>query len=137
MDYIVNRYLSNEEKYIREEVFVKEQGFEEEFDSLEESSYHLLISLDNKIIGCSRFYEIEPNIYKIGRIAILKEYRKKNLGTKMLEYAFNYLKSLNCHTLIVHSQLQAKEFYSKLGFKEHGDIFYEENHPHIEMIKKL
>ena len=62
---------------------------------------------------------------------------KKNLGTKMLEYAFNYLKSLNWHTLIVHSQLQAKEFYSKLGFKEHGDIFYEENHPHIEMIKKL
>ena len=50
MEYIVNRYLSNEEKYIREEVFVKEQGFEEEFDSLEESSYHLLISLDNKII---------------------------------------------------------------------------------------
>ena len=137
MEFIVNKYLSNEERYIREEVFVKEQGFNEEFDSLEETSYHLLISLDNKIVGCSRFYEIEPFTYKIGRIAILKEYRKKNLGSKMLEYAFSYLKFLKCKKLIVHSQTHAMEFYEKLGFQKQGDIFYEENHPHIKMIKIL
>ena len=137
MCYIVNNYLSKEERYIREEVFIKEQGFVNEIDDLENSSYHLLYKYNNKVVGCARFYELEPNIYKIGRIAILKEYRNLKLGSKMMKCAFDYLKSINCHTLIVYSQVHAKGFYSKLGFIEEGDIFYEENHPHIQMIKYL
>ena len=38
----VLNYLSEEERFIREEVFCKEQGFINEIDDLENSSFHLL-----------------------------------------------------------------------------------------------
>jgi hypothetical protein len=41
----VLNYLSEEERFIREEVFCKEQGFVNEIDDLEDSSFHLLYYL--------------------------------------------------------------------------------------------
>ena len=65
-------YLSLEERFVREEVFVKEQGFVNEFDGLEDFSLHLLYYLDDKVVGVCRFYELEKDVYKIGRIDVLK-----------------------------------------------------------------
>lgn len=137
MNYIVNKYLCNEERLIRKKVFIIEQGINNEFDDLEDSSYHLLYKYNNVYVGCCRFYKVDNNIYKIGRIAILKEYRKLKLGRKMMESAFEYLNHLGCKTLIVFAQIHAKGFYSKLGFIEEGKSFLEENIPHIKMIKEL
>ncbi len=48
-----------------------------------------------------------------------------------------YVKSIKGESVILHSQMQAKEFYKKQGFKEYGDIEYEEDCPHIWMKLKL
>ena len=76
----VLNYLSEEERFIREEVFCKEQGFVNEVDDLEDSSFHLLYYFNDLVIGVCRFYELEKDIYIIGRIAVLKEYRNKGIG---------------------------------------------------------
>ena len=130
-------YLSLEERFVREEVFVKEQGFVNEIDDLEDSSLHLLYYLDNKVIGVCRFYELEKDVYKIGRIAVLKEYRKNKIGSKIVNEAINYIKKLNAKKIYIYSKLQACGFYEKLGFIKEGDIFFEENHPHVKFYLDL
>ena len=36
--------------------------------------------------------------------------------------------------LILHSQVQVKEFYKKLGFKVEGSEFLEDNILHVKMV---
>lgn len=133
----VLNYLSEEERFIREEVFCKEQGFVNEIDDLEDSSFHLLYYFNDLVIGVCRFYELEKDIYKIGRIAVLKEYRNKGIGRKIVNSAISYIKELKAKKIYIYSQLHAVGFYEKLGFIVEGDIFYEEDHPHIKVYLDL
>ena len=133
----VLNYLSEEERFIREEVFCKEQGFVNEIDDLEDSSFHLLYYFDDLVIGVCRFYELEKDIYKIGRIAVLKEYRNKGIGREIVNSAISYIKELKAKKIYIYSQLHAVGFYEKLGFIVEADIFYEENHPHKKVYLDL
>lgn len=133
----VLNYLSIEERKIREEVFCKEQGFINEIDDLEDSSFHLLYYIDDEVIGVCRFYELEKDVYKIGRIAVLKEYRKYGYGRKIVNSAIDYIKELKAKKIYIYAQLHAVGFYEKLGFKVEGDIFYEEDHPHKKVYLNL
>ena len=129
--------LSEEERFIREEVFCKEQGFVNEIDDLEDSSFHLLYYFNDLVIGVCRFYELEKDIYKIGRIAVLKEFRNKGIGREIVNSAISYIKELKAKKIYIYSQLHAVGFYEKLGFIVEGDIFYEEDHPHKKVYLDL
>ena len=133
----VLNYLSEEERFIREEVFCKEQGFVNEIDDLEDSSFHLLYYFNDLVIGVCRFYELEKDIYKIGRIAVLKEYRNKGIGREIVNSAISYIKELKAKKIYIYSQLHAVGFYEKLGFIVESDIFYEEDHPHKKVYLDL
>ena len=45
-------------------------------------------------------------------------------------------KDLNVEKIYLHSQMDSKNFYQQLGFFQHGEIFFEADKPHIEMILK-
>ena len=108
-----------------------------EVQDLEDSSFHLLYYFNDLLIGVCRFYELEKDVYKIGRIAVLKEYRNKGLGKEIVNSAINYIKELKAKKIYIYSQLHAVGFYEKLGFKVEGDIFYEEDHPHKKVYLDL
>ena len=58
-------------KRIREEVFMKEQGFQDEFDSLDAISRHAVIEVDGIPAGTCRFYQGEtPSTWVIGRLIV-------------------------------------------------------------------
>lgn len=77
--------LPLEAKKIREDVFVKEQGFNEEFDIIDKTAKHILISENNiPVATCRIFYSKEQNSYIIGRIAVCKQYRGKNMVSDCL-----------------------------------------------------
>ena len=77
--------LNKDEIYIRKTVFVKEQGFKEEFDNIDYISTHVLAYLNSIPVGCGRFYfDKTKNQYFIGRLAILKQYRKEGMGSKII-----------------------------------------------------
>lgn len=85
--------LPLEAKKIREDVFVKEQGFNEEFDIIDKTAKHILISENNiPVATCRIFYSKERNSYIIGRIAVCKQYRGKKYGVRLLEYAEREIK---------------------------------------------
>ncbi len=130
------KILPEEAINIRTKVFVEEQGFKEEFDTIDKIAEHLILFVDDNPIGTCRYYKKDDSYY-FGRLAILKEYRNKNYGSLLLKEAINNLKKENAHKVILNSQLSAKDFYIKHGFLQEGEVFYEEGCPHIKMYFKL
>ena len=128
--------LSEYSREIREEVFVKEQHFKEEFDTIDNIATHMVLFLDNVAIGTGRFYK-EKKDYHIGRIAVLKEYRAKGYGKIILQELENKIKEVGGEKVVLSSQKQAMNFYKKLGYIETGDFYFDEHCPHIKMVKQL
>ena len=121
---------------IRLEVFVKEQGYVDEFDAIDDIATHF-VAYKNKIpVATARlFFDKSVQKYHLGRVATLKEYRHFGVGSMMIKEIEKYLISINIHEVILGSQIIAKEFYKKNGFKEYGEIYLDEGQPHIMMIK--
>lgn len=119
-------------KYIRCEVFVKEQNvpFEEDWD--EEESENYLIYDNDKPVGTMRWRDIGDKI-KIERVAVLSECRGKGIATLLLKEVIEEIKSKTNKPITLNSQLLAIPLYERLGFKQYGDLFYEANIPHYAM----
>ena len=122
-------------KYIRTEVFIKEQHVpvELEWDDNDQSCMHLLAEYDGKAVGTARLL----NTGQIGRMAILKPYRAQGIGHALMEKLITMAKTMNLTTVFLNAQIDATKFYIKFGFIEHGDLFNDANIVHKRMIKKL
>ena len=94
LEYIICNQLNDDIRYIRETVFIKEQGFENEFDEIDSVAIHMLVKKDNKAIATARLY-LENNSYHIGRIAVLKEYRTLKIGSKIIKILEEEVKKSN------------------------------------------
>lgn len=129
--------LPKEARKIRETVFVKEQGFKEEFDSTDNISTHLVAFDGDKEAGTCRYYKDEKGDYFLGRLAVMKEYRSKGVGAALVKAAEKSISSKDGKVLKLHSQLQARKFYEKQGYKPYGESDFDEGCPHIWMSKNL
>lgn len=134
----IYEYLPEEAKHIRKTVFMDEQGFKEEFDETDGRSLHAVLFIDGKAAATARmFTENSGKSYHIGRVAVLKEYRKSGLGREIMTALCKKAKEAGAETCELSAQCRAKEFYAKLGFTEKGGIYLDEGCPHIYMEKKL
>lgn len=130
--------LSDEARYIRETVFVKEQGFVDEYDEKDAIAKHFVMFDGEKAVATCRIFETDkPGVYMFGRMAVLKEMRGKNLGRKMMDEVKKYVAENDGKGIVLHAQLHAKGFYEKNGFSAYGEIECEQNCPHIWMKKEL
>lgn len=121
-------------KAVREEVFIEEQGFSYDYDEVDDVAIHfVMFENDLPVAACRIFQSEAPKTFGFGRLAVKKECRQKKYGSMMLDAVKDYVKSAGGEAIILHSQLQAKDFYAKNDFKEYGEIEYEENCPHIWM----
>ncbi len=123
---------------IRQDVFVTEQGFVDEFDEVDARAIHFLMTEGEKPVAtCRVFTEENPKVYFLGRLAVEKEYRGKHVGSKMLQAILEYVQEVGGAEIRLHSQLQAKEFYTSNGYEPYSEIEDEQGCPHIWMRKKL
>ena len=131
--------LSKQAKAIREEVFCREQGFVNEFDEADATAVCLVLFLDETPIATGRLIKVDPATYQIGRIAVLKPYRGKKVGSYLVEFLCQKTRELGGNRVIAHSQLDKQAFYRKLGFVEVGDgaIDYDEGVPHLFLARNL
>lgn len=131
-------YLPEAAKTIRLSVFIDEQGFEVEFDDIDNRAVHLVMYDDTvPVATCRIFYDNEKQAYIVGRVAVVKEYRSKHLGSLMMIEAENHIKNIGGKTIAVSAQCRVSDFYKKLGFSEEGEMYYDEFCPHILMKKEL
>ncbi len=136
LDFKIYNKLPPEAKAIREEVFIKEQGFENEYDEMDEVATHIVAFDEGVPVATCRLFETEnQGTFMFGRLAVKKELRKKGIGSEIVSAAQKYVSSQGGGCIILHSQLHAKDFYKKIGFQEFGEIEYEQGCPHIWMRK--
>lgn len=128
--------LPQEAKDIRIKVFIKEQGFEKEFDDIDQISSHIVVFDETKPVGTCRFFK-ENNHYTIGRVAVLKEYRNQHIGNLLLKSAEKEIKKLNGDLIVVHAQVRVSPFYENQGYIQFGQIDDDEGVPHMWMKKKI
>ena len=136
MDTKMYTALPQEAKDFRIEVFMKEQGFENEFDDIDDMSHHIVVFDEEKPIGTCRFFK-ENDHYTIGRVAVLKEYRNQHIGNVLLESAEKEIKKLNGALIVVHAQVRVSPFYEKQGYIQFGQIDDDEGVPHMWMKKRI
>ena len=128
--------LQKEAKEIRVKVFVEEQGFQEEFDSVDNYATHVVAWDNGKAIATCRYF-YQDGYYLIGRIAVIKEYRGAGLGGKILEFVKEQIEKLGGKEIRIHAQKRAEGFYLKHGYTSLGEVDYEEGCEHIWMMRVL
>ena len=124
---------------IRFAVFVKEQNVpqEHEIDEYDKSSYHAVLYENEISIACGRLY-FTDNIAHIGRVAVLKNYRRKGYATTVCKKLIDLAKSFRkTEVIMLGAQKYVVELYKKLGFKVVGKEYLDENIPHFKMIKVI
>ena len=122
---------------IRIRVFVREQRVPAaiELDRDDDRAIHFLATSEGKAVGTARVV-LHHGSAKIGRMAVLKSYRGKGVGKKLLRRAVATAKKLGVRTIYLHAQVPVIEFYEKLGFRCVGAVFDEAGIPHRKMILK-
>jgi predicted GNAT family N-acyltransferase len=124
---------------IREKVFVQEQNvsFADEWDDKDEAATHFLVLLENgEAIACARVL-LEKNLFHIGRVAVLAEYRNQKIGRQLMQSILLWCEQQKPDFKIyLHAQTSRITFYEYLGFVAKGNVFMDAGIEHIEMWYK-
>jgi predicted GNAT family N-acyltransferase len=120
-------------RHIREIVFCREQGVppEIEWDGEDQLCEHFLLESGGEPIGTARLRIYEPSVFKVERVAVLKQARGLGAGKAIMVYILDRLK--NSETIVLNAQTQVEEFYERLGFARNGDEFEEAGIAHVPM----
>jgi predicted GNAT family N-acyltransferase len=120
---------------VRTPVFIVEQLVTPEFewDELDASAVHLLAVLNNEPVGCLRII----NFMKIGRMAVLKEYRGIGVGRALLAAAIEICKLQSSKSIILSAQTHAIGFYQRCGFQVTSEVYQDLHIPHVDMQMAL
>lgn len=119
-------------RQVREAVFVREQGVsaELEWDGRDDACRHaLVLTLQGTAIGCGRMGADGH----IGRIAVLPQWRRKKVGSAIMEALLDYAQSHDFPQVDVDAQLPAVRFYQRFEFVEEGGVFMDAGLLHVRM----
>lgn len=120
---------------IRQIVFINEQHVpvELEWDGLDADCIHVLAFSGEKIIGTARLL-LDGHI---GRMAVLKSWRKQGVGSAMLQRLLVEIRHRGIQHVVLNAQLTAAGFYRHFGFQAEGEEFMDAGIPHIRMVLEI
>ena len=121
---------------VREPVFVQEQQvpIELEWDELDPLCVHVIArDAAGTPIGTGR---LTPE-HKIGRMAVLPEWRGRGVGDALLLALIDEAAQRRWPELRLHSQASAVGFYVKHGFVPYGERFMEAGIEHQSMRRQI
>ena len=121
---------------VRETVFVQEQQvpIEEEWDALDPLCRHVIARDEaGRPIGTGR---LTPE-HKIGRMAVLGDWRGLGVGDAMLAALMTEARKLGWPAVSLNAQVSAETFYARQGFIPYGERFWEAGIEHQSMRRAL
>ncbi|WP_295364096.1 GNAT family N-acetyltransferase [Arenimonas sp.] len=121
---------------VRETVFILEQKVpeEEEWDDLDPRCHHVLARDEaGRPVGTGR---LTPE-HKIGRMAVLREWRDKGVGSALLVALVDKARSLGWTEVKLNAQVSALDFYARHGFEPYGPRFMEAGIEHQAMRRAI
>lgn len=119
-------------RLIRQQVFIQEQGFVNEFDDIDHEAYHAVIYTGGYPIATGRLFD-ENGEAHIGRICVRKAYRGRDLGRMIVEALEKQAEKEGYKEVGLSAQTRVQQFYEKLGYRAYGDVYKDEYCPHIAM----
>jgi len=124
---------------IRRRVFIEEQHVPEEIelDADDAQAFHALATLGGDAIGCGRMLDHGDGEVKIGRMAVVPQFRGAGVGRDILRFLMDRARARGLRKAILHAQLSAEGFYLKEGFRPIGGVFDEAGIAHRKMEKLL
>ena len=129
-----NWQQNNQEiKQIRTTVFIEEQHVpaDLEWDEFDTQSIHFLAFHNNKAIATAR---LKPD-GQIGRMAVVKDYRYKGIGKKLLTTVISRAENTGFSMIYLHAQKKAINFYKQFNFINNGEEFIDAGIKHQAMYK--
>jgi len=120
---------------IRMRVFVSEQGVPRdiELDDDDQHAIHFLATSSGRAVGTARLV-MRGKKAKVGRMAVLKKYRRKGIGAALLTRVIAAAKHRGARIIFLHAQMTVIEFYEKMGFRCVGPVFDEAGIAHRQMV---
>jgi predicted GNAT family N-acyltransferase len=124
----------NDLRILRELIFIREQNVppELEWDDKDEDCVHLLARDEKgRPIGTSRM----TSDGHIGRMAVLRTWRNKGVGSTMLSALTTIARARQLPRVQLDAQIQAVEFYQRHDFRTQGVEFMDAGIPHKHMTR--
>ncbi|MFC2012861.1 GNAT family N-acetyltransferase [Chloroflexota bacterium] len=116
-------------------MFVAEQGISEKlvFDGNDDEAMQVIVKVEEETIGTARVRFLQTGQAKLERMAVLKPFRCRGAGRKIVTYLISELKKRGVAKLALHAQQGAEAFYESCGFTASGAPFKEAGIVHLEM----
>jgi predicted GNAT family N-acyltransferase len=124
---------------IRKQVFITEQNIppDLEYDEDDRTALHMLVKNRGKAIGTARVLFLSNKQAKLERLAVLKSFRGRGIGSEIISFLEKELKNQGVEKVILHAQCRAIAFYKSCGYQKMGTPFWEVGIKHIKMQKQL
>lgn len=144
MRIIVKEAVNKEDKenvfLLRKNVFVIEQKMfnHTDMDKNDNNAYYLIALVNGIAAGTVRVYPLENNdCWEGGRLAVKKEYRKMDVGGRLVSEAVKYVVQRGARHFSANIQKENIVFFETLGWTVDGSEFIYRGHPHIRMIRPI
>ena len=144
MDNITFKLVTNDEELrgaleVRRQVFIQEQGVSEdiEYDGHDGEALHMVVKDGEGVVGTARVRFQTTNQAKIERMAVLRQFRQRGIGSNIISFLKGELKSKQIEHVVLHAQYVVTAFYKSCGFEETGPPFWEAGIKHIKMQLRL
>ncbi len=89
------------------------------------------------VIGCLMLHHLDGDTIKLRQMAVDNHWQGKQIGRLLVEAAEKHAAEKGYKTVSLHARKVVSGFYTALGYRTHGDEFFEVNIPHLLMKKDL
>ena len=126
---------------LRSDVFVVEQTCAyQDLDGKDEHSFWVWAEDENGTVHATARLLPAGISYKeisIGRVCTSMESRRTGLGKLLMEECLNQCERIwGKQTITISAQQYLLKFYNELGFVEEGEMYLEDDIPHLKMKRK-
>ena len=125
---------------LRSEVFVVEQDcVYQDIDGKDLKALHVLGVKEGKIIAYTRLFNSGEyfDTPSIGRVVVKESERKYGYGHDLIKASIKAIvDNYNETTITISAQTYLLNFYNHLGFESTGKEYFEDDIPHVEMLKR-
>jgi ElaA protein len=125
---------------LRTEVFIVEQNCPfQDIDGQDEAAYHLLGHTEQgQLAAYARLFDAGQcyEQVSIGRVVVSPAFRRYGLGKELMSQAIAHCETLfGSQPIKIGAQQYLTRFYQGFGFEQRGEMYLEDDIPHIYMLR--
>nr|WP_205967658.1 GNAT family N-acetyltransferase [Paraglaciecola sp. 20A4] len=121
---------------LRQQVFViEQQSIYEDIDNCDQVSMHVGVYQEDELVGYARVREAEAgHLAKIERVLCCASHRGVGLGKILIKQSIDVIQQrYSVENIMLSAQIDASDFYVKLGFQCQGLSYDDGGIEHIDM----